>query len=103
MRFENPYVLDIGCGPGRDLAELSKLGINALGIDISKSNIENCIRHGTKAVVGDIYMLDEYFDGGVFDDEMLNNWISKFTELVNEYCTVENEEKKYDFLVIINR
>ena len=36
----NPNVLEIGCGDGRDAAEIIKLTNNYLGIDISKSMIE---------------------------------------------------------------
>ncbi len=31
----NPSVVDIGCGPGRDLQALAKDGIEAVGVDLS--------------------------------------------------------------------
>lgn len=74
-----PVVLDIGCGPGRDLAQLIKLGVNASGIDISEANVNNCIKQGANAIVGDIYKLSEYFSENQFDGVWCNcsvtNWI----------------------------
>lgn len=35
-------LVDVGCGSGRDVNVFSRLGFNALGIDNSKDEIENC-------------------------------------------------------------
>lgn len=74
-----PVVLDIGCGPGRDLTQLINLGVDASGIDISEANVNNCIKQGAKAIVGDIYKLSEYFSDNQFDGVWCNcsvtNWI----------------------------
>ncbi len=41
MNFEG-LIVDVGCGNCRDVNVFSKLGFNALGIDNSKDEIENC-------------------------------------------------------------
>jgi len=40
---DNPTVIDLGCGPGRVLRELNKIGVNKLyGLDISSKMIDEC-------------------------------------------------------------
>lgn len=74
-------VLDIGCGPGRDLLQLRNKGVTVLGIDISEANVENCLKHGVDAIQGDIYKLEVYFEENEFDGVWCNcsvtNWIVK--------------------------
>ena len=41
VNFEG-MIVDVGCGIGRDVNVFSKLGFNALGVDNSKEEIENC-------------------------------------------------------------
>ncbi|MEV7084436.1 class I SAM-dependent methyltransferase [Streptomyces sp. NPDC093085] len=43
-------VLDIGCGPGRLVAELAARGRTALGIDVSEAAVEQTVRHGGQAL-----------------------------------------------------
>lgn len=85
---ESPRVLDIGCGPGRDLVQMKNLGAEVLGIDISESNVNNCKRQGVDAIVGDIYRLKDYFDEGAFDAAWCNcsvtNWVLR-GELLNVF------------------
>jgi len=40
IKKDNPYVLEIGCGNGKDAVEIVKYTNNYLGIDISKNLIE---------------------------------------------------------------
>lgn len=76
---EIPKVLDIGCGPGRDLVQMKILGAEVLGLDISESNVNNCRMQGVDAIVGDIYRLEDYFNNSTFDGAWCNcsvtNWI----------------------------
>lgn len=77
--IDNPQVLDIGCGPGRDLVQLIKLGVDASGIDISEANVNNCLKQGAKAIVGDIYKLSDSANENQYDGVWCNcsvtNWI----------------------------
>ncbi|KOX06522.1 methyltransferase type 11 [Streptomyces sp. NRRL B-1140] len=43
-------VLDVGCGPGRLVAELSARGRTALGIDVSEAAVEHTVRLGGQAL-----------------------------------------------------
>lgn len=74
-----PHIIDVGCGPGRDLVELSKLGAKTVGLDISQANIDNCRSQNMDAIVGDIYELDKYFSLNSFDAAWCNcsvtNWV----------------------------
>ena len=74
-------IIDIGCGPGRDLKIFAAMGLDALGFDISEANIKNCRKFGLNAVRGDIYFLENYFPNDIFDAAWCNcsvtNWILK--------------------------
>lgn len=48
-RCEGP-VLDIGCGPGRLVAELAARGHRALGIDVSETAVDHTLRIGGSAL-----------------------------------------------------
>ncbi|MFF9061107.1 class I SAM-dependent methyltransferase [Streptomyces sp. NPDC101213] len=43
-------VLDVGCGPGRLVAELAARGRTALGIDVSEAAVEHTVRLGGQAL-----------------------------------------------------
>lgn len=43
-------VLDVGCGPGRLVAELAARGRRALGIDVSEAAVEHTVRLGGQAL-----------------------------------------------------
>jgi len=89
-------ILDIGCGMGHFLYFLKKEGYkNALGIDISKENVEFCIENGFNAKCSDIfYFLEENIDP--FDTIVMNdiiehfnkNEVIKILELVNQNLVV---------------
>lgn len=49
LRIKNPKILDIGCGTGATLKELSKIG-ETLGIDSSKEALSFCRRRGLKNI-----------------------------------------------------
>ncbi|MEU8651547.1 class I SAM-dependent methyltransferase [Streptomyces sp. NPDC048737] len=43
-------VLDVGCGPGRLVAELAARGRRALGVDVSEAAVEHTVRLGGQAL-----------------------------------------------------
>ncbi len=53
-RCEGP-VLDIGCGPGRLVAELASLGHRALGIDVSEAAVARTRRLGGAALLRSVF------------------------------------------------
>lgn len=53
-RCEGP-VLDIGCGPGRLVAELATLGHRALGIDVSEAAVARTRRIGGSALLRSVF------------------------------------------------
>ena len=55
-------VLDVGCGPGRLLAELAGRGVAALGIDLSDTAVAMAHRRGGRAVRCGVY--DDVPDAG---------------------------------------
>ncbi|MDT5339458.1 MAG: hypothetical protein QOD90_4963 [Mycobacterium sp.] len=47
--------IDLGCGPGRFVAHLTKLGIPALGVDQSQTAVEMARRSGAPALRRDVF------------------------------------------------
>lgn len=48
-------VIDVGCGPGRHLVALQRRGIEALGVDISRTAIAIARGRGARAVAASIF------------------------------------------------
>lgn len=48
-------VLDVGCGPGRHLHALARLGVFGLGVDISAAAVRLARGRGATAIVGSIF------------------------------------------------
>lgn len=48
-------VLDVGCGPGRHLAALARSGIQAHGVDVSRSAVRSARRRGGEATHGSVF------------------------------------------------
>ncbi len=51
----NGPTIDLGCGPGRFVAHLTKLGIPALGVDQSQTAVEMARRSGAPALRRDVF------------------------------------------------
>jgi SAM-dependent methyltransferase len=51
----NGPTIDLGCGPGRFVAHLTKLGIPALGVDQSQTAVELARRSGAPALLRDVF------------------------------------------------
>lgn len=48
-------VLDVGCGPGRIVAALDRLGIAALGVDPAPAAVDMARRRGAEVVQGSVF------------------------------------------------
>jgi SAM-dependent methyltransferase len=48
-------VLDVGCGPGRLLQELNRLGVAAMGVDVSPDAVRIARSRGGRAVTGSVF------------------------------------------------
>ncbi|MEV6315533.1 class I SAM-dependent methyltransferase [Streptomyces sp. NPDC051776] len=48
-------VLDVGCGPGRLVAELAARGRTALGIDVSEAAVARTVGHGGQALLTSVF------------------------------------------------
>ena len=96
-------IIDIGCGPGRDLNIFFNMGFEAIGFDISEANITGCRNFGLTAVQGDIYSLDDYFPANTFDGAWCNcsvtNWILK-EELPKVLSYIKNIVKPHGIIFI---
>jgi SAM-dependent methyltransferase len=55
---DNPRILEIGCGSGRMMEELSLLSADVSGIDISPKAVEICRRKGLSVREGDFMSVD---------------------------------------------
>lgn len=47
-------VLDVGCGPGHDLAHFTSVGLQTVGLDASTGMVQRCLERGLLAVRGDL-------------------------------------------------
>lgn len=59
-------ILDLGCGPGRDLRIFTQLGHDPVGIDLNPDFVRMARCHG-RVEEADFRRVQEYFDAGSFD------------------------------------
>ena len=61
---KNARILDLGCGEGRGLMALKRLGFqNVFGLDINPEKVQLCKERGLSVWCGDLYsILDQEFD-----------------------------------------
>jgi len=65
-QLKNKNILDLGCGPGRDLLYFLSKGYNAVGVDLSPEMVAICKQKGVTAVQTDFLELpfeNNYFGG----------------------------------------
>jgi SAM-dependent methyltransferase len=55
LALAEPWVLDLGCGPGRHLTALHASGKRALGVDLSPVAVRLARRSGAAAIPGDVF------------------------------------------------
>lgn len=59
-------ILDLGCGPGRDLRLFANAGHTAIGVDLNLSFVTMARRHG-QVIEGDIRCVSDMFPPNSFD------------------------------------
>ncbi len=64
---ENPQIIDIGCGSGRDAKHFSELGAIVTGIDFSEKLLEIAKNHAPQAQFLNMDIENMSFDEGTFD------------------------------------
>lgn len=109
--FSNPvFGLDLGCGTGRQTILMSEFGINAFGVDISKTAIEFAIRYSQKYFPcefrpnfsisrGDkLNFDDEYFDLTICDSVLDSMHFNIAKKLIKE---IDRVTKQFVFLSLI--
>jgi SAM-dependent methyltransferase len=89
LRRLNPgFVLDLGCGIGRNLVHLNG---NGVGIDHNPSSVEIARARGLKAFTADEFRLSEFNRGELFDSMLAAHVLEHMTEqeavsLLQEYA-----------------
>ncbi len=64
--FENPKVLDIGCGRGDWLHKLKEFELDGIGLEINRSMVQSCRDVGLDVLEGDALALMNTFDDHTF-------------------------------------
>ena len=89
-------ILDTGCGTGRNLLDLSKLG-NAVGLDLSDDALEYCKKRNLEAKKGNVEEMP--FQENTFDlvtsiDVIYHRWINSDDKALREINRVLKPEGK---------
>ncbi|MBO8180439.1 MAG: class I SAM-dependent methyltransferase [Archaeoglobus sp.] len=93
-------ILDVGCGSGKIIAVLEKLGWDVYGIDLSSRAIENAKKRGLKKVyVGEL--TNFHFPKKYFDVVLMRHVIEHIHN-PNDYLSHINKILKDDGLLIIS-
>jgi ubiquinone/menaquinone biosynthesis C-methylase UbiE len=64
---ETPLILDVGCGDGRHCEQIEKNGGKAIGIDLSKSMLEEAVAYYPNGDFRNMDMRELVFEDGSFD------------------------------------
>jgi SAM-dependent methyltransferase len=71
----NPYVLDLGCGNGKDTEYLRQGGASVVGIDYSRGMLEEAKKRINEGIICQMDMRSLGFSGEVFDGVWANGCI----------------------------
>ena len=89
---DNSHVLDVGCGDGVLMEFLVKeKKVNARGIEISKTKVQNCIAKGLTIIEGDAEVDLEQFPDKSFDYVILSQTLQAFLnpeKVINELLRI---------------
>jgi len=95
-------ILDLGCGQGRDVIYLAKLGFDSYGIDISKVAIKKikkrCGAKNLHAFVGNSEKLP--FENNFFD-AVYCGWVLEYTNIKKSISEIERVVKKYGIVYLV--
>ena len=72
-------LLEIGCGNGRLLRAAGARGVEAIGVNVSRLQVEHCRAHGLDARLMDYREIDQSWNGR-FDAVILNGCIEHFVQ-----------------------
>jgi SAM-dependent methyltransferase len=77
LRLKPGFVLDVGCGVGRNLLHLNGYGI---GVDHNQTSVQVCKSKGLNAFTVNEFMLSEYYVVESFDSMLLAHVAEHMTE-----------------------
>ncbi|MCC6933412.1 MAG: class I SAM-dependent methyltransferase [Deltaproteobacteria bacterium] len=87
-RLHLGYVLDVGCGIGRNLINLNGSGV---GVDHNEHSVKICRQHRLLAYTPQEFLDSEYAHAGTFDSMLLSHVVEHIEEepargLIDTYC-----------------
>jgi SAM-dependent methyltransferase len=86
------HILDVGCGPGRDLQVFSAAGHSPIGIDLNPSFVEMARRHG-EVITGDIREVSTFFPPATFEGvwaqaSLVHLSTVEVERVLNDFCSL---------------
>ena len=94
-------IADLGCGEGIALEMATRMlpGADVFGVDYLAENVEICLRHGLRAVRGDLYNLD--LPDGSVDAALLQQVIEHLHEPEAAVCEIHRTLKPGGKLIVV--
>jgi 2-polyprenyl-3-methyl-5-hydroxy-6-metoxy-1,4-benzoquinol methylase len=92
-------VLDVGCGIGRNLSNLNKIGVSAIGVDHNEHSVDEACRRGFEALHIDVFKSTYLADQTEFDAILISHVLEHLTfneakALLSEYLPFLKPEGK---------